>query len=139
MKFPRNAKIFSGRLDIAPVAGVFFLLGLFVLLGVLVYTPGAQIRLPVAADLPGTDQATIAVAVDAGGRFYFENQIVPETLLGPRLASAVKQSSSPLTLLVQADRAVSYDIIIRLTLLARAAGVKNALLATAPPPAAAHP
>ena len=37
MKLPRNAKIFSGQLDAAPFAAIFFLLVLFVLLGLLVW------------------------------------------------------------------------------------------------------
>jgi biopolymer transport protein ExbD len=132
MKFPRNAKVFHGQLDPAPFAGVFFLLVLFVILGALVYTPGVQISLPVTADLPGTDRPLVAVAVDAQGRLYYENQMVSEALLRLRLAKAVKRSPEPLTLLVEADRDVHYDTIIRLSLLAQAAGMKEALLATLP-------
>ena len=42
MKFPRNARIFRGQLDAAPFAAVFFLLVIFMMLGSLVYTPGAR-------------------------------------------------------------------------------------------------
>ena len=132
MKFPRNAKVFHGQLDPAPFAGVFFLLVLFVILGALVYTPGVEITLPVANDLPGTDRPLIAVAVDADGHLYYENQLISEGLLRLRLVKAVKRSPEPLTLLVQADKNVNYDTLIRLSLLARDAGMKNALLATLP-------
>jgi len=94
MKFPRNAKVFHGQLDPAPFAGVFFLLILFVILGALVYTPGVQINLPVTVDLPGTDNPVVAVAVDADGHLYYENQLIPEGLLRLRLAKAVKRSRS---------------------------------------------
>ena len=134
MKLPRSAKIFSGRLDVAPFVAIFFLLVIFVLLSLLVYTPGVAINLPLAADLPGTDHPVIAVAVDARGQFYFENQLTPEAALKSRLAAAVKKSSEPLTLLVQADKAVSYETIVQLSILAREAGVKEALLATLPKP-----
>jgi biopolymer transport protein ExbD len=141
MKFPRNAKVFHGQLDPAPFAGVFFLLVLFVILGALVYTPGVLINLPAATGLPGTDSPVVAVAVDAGGHLYFENQLVSEGLLRLRLAKAVKRSAAPLTLLVQADRNVNYDTLIKLSLLARDAGMKQALLATLPQstPAPARP
>jgi biopolymer transport protein ExbD len=132
MKFPRSAKIFHGQLDVAPFAGVFFLLILFVLLGALVYTPGVHISLPLAADLPGTDQPLVAVAVDADGHLYFENQLVSEDLLRLRLVKAVKRSGAPLTLLVQADKNVNYAMLIKLALLARDTGMKDALLATLP-------
>ncbi len=132
MKFPRNAKIIHGQFDVAPFAGVFFLLVIFVMLGPLAYTPGVNIQLPGAKDLPGTEQATVSVAVDKSGKFYFDNQLTTEALLQSKLAAAVKKSAEPLTLLVQADKAVSYETLIRLSLLARNAGMKQALLATAP-------
>lgn len=137
MKFPRSVKIFQGRPDAAPFAGIFFLLALFMLLGLLVYTPGVQLNLPVAGDLPGTDQPTVAVAVDARGQFYFDNQRIAPGELKSRLRTVVRKATEPLTLLVQADKAASYESLVRLTVLARDAGVKQAFLATLPPEAAA--
>jgi biopolymer transport protein ExbD len=137
MKFPRNARVFRGQLDAAPFAAVCFLLVIFLMLGSLVYTPGVRLQLPVAHDLPGTDKPTVAVAVDANGRLYFQDQLIEENQLKRRLAMAVKNSSQPLTLLVQADKAVSYDMLVRLTLLAREAGISEAWLATLPRPFAA--
>ena len=48
MKFPRNARMFKGHLDAAPLASVFFCLLIFVLLASLIYTPGVRIELPEA-------------------------------------------------------------------------------------------
>ncbi len=135
MKFPRNARIFRGQLDAAPFAAVLFLLVIFLMLGSLVYTPGVPLQLPVANDLPGTDKPTIAVAIDGNGRLFFENQSIEENQLRSRLRQAAK-ASPEITLLVQADKAVSYDMLIRLTLLARDAGISQAWLATLPRPAA---
>ena len=42
MKFPRNARIFRGHLEIAPFASVFFLLVIFVSLSSLMYTPSGD-------------------------------------------------------------------------------------------------
>jgi biopolymer transport protein ExbD len=144
MKFPRNARIFRGRLDVAPFAAVFFLLAIFLLLGSLVYTPGVRLELPQADDLPGTDKPAIAVAVDANGRFYFENQLISERDLSKRLQTAVKAFSEPPTLIIQADKSVRYELLIKLTLLARQSGIGHATLATLPrglasPPALASP
>jgi biopolymer transport protein ExbD len=132
MKFPRNARILRSQLDAAPMASVFFLLVIFVMLSSLVYTPGVRVKLPVANDLPGTDQPTIAVALDANNRLYFANQLITEADLKLRLREAVTNSSAPLTLVVQADEAVTHTNLIRLTLLARDAGIRDALLATLP-------
>jgi biopolymer transport protein ExbD len=85
------------------------------------------------------------VAVDPAGQFYFENQLIPLEELKSRLQAAVKKSADPLTLLVQADKDVKYETLVNLTLLARAAGIKEALLATlprdlpAPPPRKLRP
>lgn len=141
MKFPRTAKIFRGRPEAAPYAGVFFLLLLFVLLSSLVYTPGVKITLPgfPDADLPGTDQPTVAVAVDPYGRFYYKNQQLPAADLRAKLTLAVKEAPAPLTLLVRADKAVKYETLLQLSLLARDAGIKTALLATRPQTAVVAP
>jgi biopolymer transport protein ExbD len=74
----------------------------------------------------------VAVAVDSSNRLYFENQIVSETQLNSSLSSAVKNSRDPLTLVIQADKTVTYEQLVRLTMLARDAGITNVLLATLP-------
>ena len=141
MRFPRNASIFRGPLDTAPFAAVFFLLVMFLMLGSLVYTPGArlELQLPRAEGLPGTDKPSVSVAIDADGRLYYENQWIEESELRRRLQEAVGKSAKPLTLVVQADKAVSYEKCLRLALLARDVGISDALLATLPRPYAAPP
>jgi biopolymer transport protein ExbD len=134
MKFPRNAKILRSPFEVAPFAAVLFLLVIFLMLGALLPTPGIPFRLqpPAAGDLPGTGQPTVDMAVDSGGRFYFTNSIVSEAQLNSSLSNAVKISRAPLTLVIHADQSVTEDQLIHLALLARAAGITNALLATLP-------
>ena len=132
MKFPRNARIFRGQLEAAPFASVFFLLLIFVLLGSRLYTPGIRIDLPLGGDFPGTDQPTITVAVDARGQYYFENQMVRTNELVVRLREAVEKSPEPLTLVVQADKTMTYQNLIALGALAGNAGITNLLAATLP-------
>lgn len=134
MKFPRNARIFRGQLDAAPFAIVFFLLLLFMMLASLEYTPGVHLRLPTADNLPGTDQPTLSVAIDSGGRIFYKNQIVEENELRSQLRQAVASYGQAPTLLVEADEAVSYKMLIRLTLIARDAGINDAHLAALPRP-----
>jgi biopolymer transport protein ExbD len=134
VKFPRNARIFRGRLDVAPFATVFFLLAMFLFLTSLVYTPGVALRLPTAQGLPGTDQPSVSVAIDANGRLYFENQLIAEPDLARRLSECVKKAGEPLLLLVQADKAVTYDQLIHLTTVGQKAGITSAWLATLPRP-----
>jgi len=132
MKFPRNAKILRSPFEAAPFAAVFFLLVIFIMLSGLLYTPGIRLDPPTADDLPGTDKPTVNVAVDTIGRYYFTNQIISSNDLRVALADAVKKSREPLTLVIHADKAVTYDQLKCLTLLATHAGVHGALLATLP-------
>jgi biopolymer transport protein ExbD len=139
MKFPRTAKTLGSQSDAAPYAAVFFLLVIFLLLGALIPTPGVPLSLPSAIDLPGTDKPTVAVAIDASNRFYFANQLIGEAQLKTSLSNRASGSSQPLTLVIQADKTVSYEQLLRLTLLARDAGITNALLATLPNVSVAKP
>ena len=133
MKYSRNARIFKGSFDAAPVAGVLFLLVLFLLLhSALVFTPGVKIRLPAAEGLSGTSQPTVAVAVDRAGQLYYENQAINEAGLRARLGEAVKDSGDGLTLVIQADEGVGYRTIVGLCQLARQVGIREALLGTRP-------
>jgi len=132
MKFPRNARIFRGQLDAAPFAAVFFLLVMFLMLSSLVYTPGVRLQLPVADNLAGTDMRGVKVALAKNGQLFFEDQPISESELKNRLREAARKSNEPLTLVVQADASVSYDMLVRLTLLAREAGISEAWLAALP-------
>jgi biopolymer transport protein ExbD len=132
MKFPRNARIFRGQLDAAPLALVFFLLVIFLMLGSLVYTPGVRLRLPVTEGLPGLDRPSVSVAIDASGRLYYQNQVVERDSLLQRLKEAAAKSSEPLTLVIQADKDVTYEMLVNLAVLARDAGLVDSWTATLP-------
>ena len=143
MRLPRNVRIIRAQFDVAAFVGVLFLLVIFVILHAsFVFTPGLPIRLPEAGNLAGTTNQTVTVAVDAQGQFYFENQLASASILKTRLAGIVSGTTEPLTLIVQADRSVTYDVLVRLGLLAREAGLREALLAVRPHPVpmpARHP
>jgi biopolymer transport protein ExbD len=132
MKFPRHTRSLRSPFDVAPFAAVLFLLVIFLMLAALLPVPGIPLQLPAAENLPGTDRPTVSVALDASGRFYFANQIVTGAQLKFELAAAVKKSREPLTLVIHADQSVTYEQLVRLTLLARDAGIQNTLLATLP-------
>ena len=133
MKFPRNARIFRDQLDAAPFATVMFLLVIFLMLGSLVYTPGTHIQLPFAEGLVGTEKRPVEVALDANGRFYFQNQSIEENDLKTRLHQMVLDySPEPLALVVQADKAVTYEMFTRLAVLGQQAGISEAVWATLP-------
>lgn len=142
MKFPRNAKLLRSPFEAAPFAAVFFLLLIFLLLGALLPTPGLPLQLPMAADLPGTDQPTECLAVDEYGRYFFANTNVTGGQLAVSLSQAAARSHEPLTLVINADQRVTYGQLVQISLLANQAGITNLLLATQPedrPKAAPRP
>jgi biopolymer transport protein ExbD len=138
MKFPRNAKLLRSPFDVAPFAAVFFLMVIFLLLMALLPAPGLSLKLPqfdvsgIATDLPGTDKPTVSVAIDSTNRLFFSNQLVTETQLKSDLHHAVTNSKATLTLVIQADQSVTYGELVRIALLARDAGISDALLAAQP-------
>lgn len=134
MKFPRSAKILRSQFDVAPYAAVFFAMLILLMVAKLLPVSGLKTSLvpPAAADLSGVEQPTVAVAIDVQGRLYYENQMVTERMLANHLRVAVSSARQPLTLVIMADKATSYDQLVQLTLLARETGITNALLATLP-------
>lgn len=133
MKFPRNARIFRGQLDAAPFATVFFLLVLFVLLGRHLYPSGIRVDLPSTGDLnlPGTDRATISVAVTTNA-IYYDNQLVSEIEFSNKLTIDRQKISQPVTLVVEADKDVTLNRQTRLAVIAQGAGIQDLLWATLP-------
>ena len=136
MKLPRNAKIFRGQLDMAPFMGVFLLLLLFVLFQQNIsFVPGVRVQLPEAVALSGIQGPTIGLVMDTQGQVYFDNQLIKTNELRGRLESAVTRAGQPVTLIVRADRKVSLGAWTELNVVARAAGVREVLLAVQPGPA----
>jgi biopolymer transport protein ExbD len=134
MKFPRNTRLLRSPFEIAPFAAVFFLFAMLLMLGSLTPSPGIPLQQPVADGLPGIDKPSVAVAVDAGGRYFFANQLVNDSQLRSGLSDAVKHTGPSLTLVIHADKSVTYEQLVHLTLLARGAGIHSTLLATMPRP-----
>src|SRR5690348_5375359 len=124
MKFPRNARIFRGHLEIAPFASVFFLLVIFISLSSLMYTPGVKIQLPRANDLPGLDKPSISVGVGADGRLYYGSKWIAEKDFRAELTNQVRKAAGkPLVLVVHADQHATCDMLMGVTIAARDAGI----------------
>ena len=121
----------------APVAGVLFLLVLFLLPQTsLAPVPGLRVELP-EVDLQESAAAgpgpRLVVTVDQHELVYFEHQVIGDEELRARLAAKSAQSPGPLSLLVQADASVRHAAIARLAALARQAGVSDIVIGTRPP------
>jgi biopolymer transport protein ExbD len=135
MKLPRNAKVFRGQLDVAPVVGVFFLLLIFLLLqNYITFVPGVPVRLPEGANLSGFRGPALTVIVDRGGQMFFDNQQLAPAEMRNQIRAAVKRSELPLTLVVQADRDVTSGTLMELILMARESGISEVFHVVKPAP-----
>jgi biopolymer transport protein ExbD len=124
MKFPRNAKIFRGQLEVAPVMSVLFLLIIFILLNSsLVYTPGLPLRMP-AARGEADERPRIVVRVNAEGRLMIDGQPVAEETLRQRLKEAKDESANGVVLEVRAVPEADEAVLVRLRNMARDGGVE---------------
>jgi biopolymer transport protein ExbD len=133
VKFQRNVRFARGHLDPTPFASVFFCTLIFVLLASMVYVPGVHIQLPASsAPLPGAEGPTIAVALSANGTLYFKNRDIQPPELLERLKSEVARHTEPLTLVVFADKSVTFEQFDELRDLAAGAGVKQIVQAVQP-------
>ena len=136
MKHPRNLKPFTGRLDVAPFAGVFFLLVMFLLLqSPLAPLPGVRIQLPSvdSRSLPGVANPAVVVAVDRLGLIYFHQQAVTEAGLREKLTALRAAAGEPLTLVLKADEVVPQGTVVRLAAMARSVGIEEVVISTWPP------
>lgn len=129
MKFPRNAKIFRGQLDVAPFASVFFLLAIFMIFSsFLVSSPGVKIELP---ELAGGTVTRIAlpkldIAVEADGKIHFESQLVESANLRDRLQIAVNRFGGNVpTLVLQSDKKADLETLLQICQTARDVGIKE--------------
>ncbi|MCX8157199.1 MAG: biopolymer transporter ExbD [Verrucomicrobiae bacterium] len=96
--------------------------------------PGARLDLPVSSSLVVVTNPMVSLAINVAGQMYYKNQIITEAGLERELQTLVGSSRQPVTLLMLADRNVPYDMVVRAGAVARAAGVRQVLLATRPPP-----
>ena len=124
MKFPQRMLLLCRPPDATPLAGVFFLLLFFLLL----MSPGETVNLPAGELDPQSIGPAVAVAMDASGHLYFDNQRIDAAALQEKL----RKRGADLTVVVQADRALPYERITEIARLIRAAGVRKVLMATRP-------
>lgn len=137
MRLPRNVKLLRGPADAAALAGAMFLLWTVTLLhSSLVLPAGVRLHLPEAPGFWGETIPELAVAIDPAGRYHFDNQLVTESALIARLRERTAGGATNRTLLLLADRTVPAGTITRLASVARAAGVREIVLATSPRPGA---
>lgn len=107
MRFPRNAKIFRGQLDMVPLANVLFLLLIFILLASLIYTPGIPIQLSSdqSVGIPGK-----IISISRKGEISYDGRIYKLDEM-EQLRKALKGLSNGEEVALKADPGAPKEII----------------------------
>lgn len=108
---------------------VFLLLIFFLLTSSFVDQQGVAIIVPEIESEESELLPDIIIQIDQEGIFYFNRKVVEENNLFYLLKDKLK-SASQNKVIIQADRRVEYDKVVRVIDIAKLAGAKDILLAT---------
>jgi len=88
--------------------------------------------------VPEVDEDVIQMGIDAQGRFWVQDRLVPDEELGPHLARIYGARPGDHLLYLRADRRVPYDRVLDAVAAAREAGVRRIGAITEPIPTASR-
>jgi len=132
MKLTRTKEYHFGWLGLVTIIDVVFLLIFFLLLSSnFILQPGISVSLPVSRFSlgPQVNPQIISIAGGAVPAIFFRDQKVEFDQLGP-LLEAAKNDGRPL--IIKADRATPYELVVAVTNAALERGITSVSLATAP-------
>ena len=130
MKLTRTKEYNFGWLVLFPVVDVAFLLMFFLLLSSnFILQPGISLSLPFSKFTlgPQVNQQIISISGGAVPAIYFRDQKITLEQLGPLLDAAKRENRS---IIIKADRATPYDMVMAVTNAALEHGISSVALAT---------
>jgi biopolymer transport protein ExbD len=130
MKLSRTASINFGWLYVFPLLDVIFLLMFFFLLGSnFVLQPGISVTVPFSHFTrgPQPNQERVSITGGPNPTIYLRDQKVSLAQLGPALDTTKREGRS---VIIKADRTVSYDLVMAVTNAALEHGIRSVALAT---------
>ena len=131
MKLSRTQQYHFGWLLLFPMLDVVFLMILFLLLSSnFVLQPGISVTVPFSKFMLAPPVKYEIISITQGATVYFRDQKIALDDLGPQLDSARKEGRS---IIIKADKATSYETVMRVANIALEHGVPSVALATAPP------
>jgi biopolymer transport protein ExbD len=131
VKLVRTKEYFFGWLIWVPLLDVVFLMLFFLLLSSnLVLHPGISVSVPFSKFMLAPPAKYQIISITNGTTVYFHDQKVSIDDLGPQLDLARKEGRS---IIIKADKATPYEMVIRVANVALEHGVPSVALATAPP------
>lgn len=128
MKFKRTVSIEKGRLDIAPLIDVIFLLLIFFMLtSSFILQPGIKVNLPKAVTSEVLQRELLIVTVTDGNKVFIDERPVNQDELVSRITLASKQEYP---LLIRADKKADVGKVIEIWDICRRMDVKQVNIAT---------
>ena len=132
MKLSRTTTISFGWLYVFPLLDVVFLLIFFFLLSSsFVLQPGIAVTVPFSRFTlgPQPNQQIISITGGPNPAIYLRDQKITLAQLGPALDLTKQEGRS---IVIKADRLVSYDLVMAVTNAALERGISSVALATTP-------
>ena len=122
-----------GPVEVTALLNVVVLVGMFAFASArFVLQPGVRVRLPAAPFTDGAPYGTRVLTLTQEGLVFFNDE---KTDLD-RLAGALARTPGDSTLLIEADEGTPYGTLLAAYAQAAAAGLREVVLATRPPPVA---
>ncbi|MHB9139982.1 MAG: ExbD/TolR family protein [Victivallaceae bacterium] len=132
--FKSRLKPLSGRPDLTPMLGVWFLLLIFFMLNSTLQVSGIKVDLPEIGTKGslGVEKFVITVTMtDSGSEIYFNEKVVSWEALKQELANVSNYSTSG-TVILKADQKTSFGTISKIMSIAEKANL-SVFIATVPP------
>lgn len=123
MQFRRRKKS-QITLSMAPLVDIVFLLLIFFLLSSSYVQPSIKLNLPEARNREAAEKQEIVVTVDKTGTIYLNRESVEFDELSERLGNLMKTTSRQ-EIIFRGDRAIAYDLFVRIMDMAKRAGAEN--------------
>lgn len=125
-----------------PLIDVMFLLLTFFIYITIRMVPHGGIAVDLAsaetAEQPPKDRRLVYVSVGADGRAHLDQQPMSDTALAAALA-VLAGRTPPVTVVLNADKSVSHERVVRVLDLTRRSGLRQVVLAVQAPPANGAP
>ncbi|SEG02099.1 ExbD/TolR family protein [Thauera chlorobenzoica] len=127
-----DARPLQSDINMVPLIDVMLVLLIVFMITAPLLTHSIKIDLPQASSAPNQEKPeTVTLALDEGGRLYWNNEALDKVALPARLAAAAARTPQP-ELHLRADRNTRYEVIAEVMSEARNAGVEKMGFITVP-------
>ncbi len=129
-RYPLRLRLAKGIVGAVPLADIVLLVILFLIMGSwIVLKPGVFLQLPEADFVAGVHAGANVVTLSREGLVFFNDERTTLDQLRQQLVRAVHGQAEPV-LVIEADRRITHEQLIRVYDMAKAAGYDEVLLAT---------